>query len=155
MVSDPDTHHGSCVTHLPWCMSGSITSGFLWSQWRGKRSRYSRCMRNPQFYVYVKVFHPKCRPYQNEVIFCMMKLHVLCGIVPKIQIFLPSRFFSPEWWKWCLVIIFIIWEKTVFHNLNLKMMKINNKVNFLKSYFLITRKKPPNINIPYKYANCM
>ena len=50
-VSDPDMHHGTCVTHVPWCMPGLLTSGFLWSQWRGKRSRHSRRMRNPQFYV--------------------------------------------------------------------------------------------------------
>ena len=53
-VSDPDTHHGMCVTHVPPCMPGSLTSGFLWSQWRGKRSRHSRRMRNPQFYVSCK-----------------------------------------------------------------------------------------------------
>ena len=47
-VSDPDMHHGTCVTHVPWCMSGSLTSGFLWSRWRGERSRHSRRMRNPQ-----------------------------------------------------------------------------------------------------------
>ena len=45
-VSDPDVHHGTCVTHVPWCMPGLLTSGFLWSRWRGKRSRR---MRNPQF----------------------------------------------------------------------------------------------------------
>ena len=39
-VSDPDMHHGTCVTHV-----------FLWSQWRGKRPRHSRGMRNPQLYV--------------------------------------------------------------------------------------------------------
>ena len=50
-VSDPDMHHGMSVMHVPWCMPGSLTSGFLWSQWRGKRSRHSRCMRNPQFHV--------------------------------------------------------------------------------------------------------
>ena len=50
-VSDPDLHHDTCVTHVPWCMSGLLTSDFLWSQWRGKRSRHSRRMRNPQFYV--------------------------------------------------------------------------------------------------------
>ena len=50
-VSDPDMHHGTCVTHVPWCMPGSLTCGFLWSRWRGKRSRHSRRMRNPQFYV--------------------------------------------------------------------------------------------------------
>ena len=50
-VSDPGIHHGTCVRHVPWCMPGSLTSGFLWSRWRGKRSRHSRRMRNPQFYV--------------------------------------------------------------------------------------------------------
>ena len=53
-VSDPDMHHGTCVTHGPWCMPGSPTSGFLWSQWRGKSFRYSRCKHNPQFYVFGK-----------------------------------------------------------------------------------------------------
>ena len=28
-VSDPDMHHGTCVTHVPWCMPGLLTSGFL------------------------------------------------------------------------------------------------------------------------------
>ena len=50
-VSDPDMHHGACVTHVSWCISGSLTSRFLWSRWRRKCSRHSRCMRNPQFYV--------------------------------------------------------------------------------------------------------
>ena len=35
-VSDPDMHHGTCVTHVPWCMPGSLTSGFLWNRRRGK-----------------------------------------------------------------------------------------------------------------------
>ena len=43
--SDPGMHHGTCV------IPGSLTSGFLWSRWRGKSSRHSRRMRNPQFYV--------------------------------------------------------------------------------------------------------
>ena len=41
----------TCVTHVPWCMPGSLTSDFLWSRWRGKRSRHSRRTHNPQFYV--------------------------------------------------------------------------------------------------------
>ena len=28
-VSDPDIHHGTCVTHVRWCMPGSPTSGFV------------------------------------------------------------------------------------------------------------------------------
>ena len=27
LVSDPGMHHGPCVTHVPWCMSGSLTGG--------------------------------------------------------------------------------------------------------------------------------
>ena len=48
-VIDPDMHHGTRVTHVPWCMPGSITSGFLWSRCRGKHSRHFRRMRNPHF----------------------------------------------------------------------------------------------------------
>ena len=44
-------HHDPCMTHGPWCMPGSLTSGFLWSRWREKRSRHSRRMRNPQLCV--------------------------------------------------------------------------------------------------------
>ena len=25
LMSDPGTHHGACVAHVPWCMSGSLT----------------------------------------------------------------------------------------------------------------------------------
>ena len=49
--SEPDMHHGTCVTHVPWCMTGSLTSGFLWNRCRGKRSRHSRRMRNPRFSI--------------------------------------------------------------------------------------------------------
>ena len=35
-ASDTDMHHDTCVSHVPWCMPGSLTSGFLWSRRRGK-----------------------------------------------------------------------------------------------------------------------
>ena len=44
-VSDPDMHHGTCMTHVLCCMLGSLTSGFLWSR------RHSLYMCNTQFYV--------------------------------------------------------------------------------------------------------
>ena len=44
----PDMHHGTFATHVLLFMPGSLSRVFLWSWWRGKRSR---CMRNPQFYV--------------------------------------------------------------------------------------------------------
>ena len=27
LISDPGMHHGTCVTHVPWCLSGSLTRG--------------------------------------------------------------------------------------------------------------------------------
>ena len=33
-VSDPDMHHGTCVTHVPWFIPGSLTGSFLWSRGR-------------------------------------------------------------------------------------------------------------------------
>ena len=56
--------------HVPWCMPGSLTSGFLWSRWRGKCSRHSRRMRNPQFYVSGK------RPMPSEG--CLLTVGVIC-----------------------------------------------------------------------------
>ena len=50
-VSDPDMHHGTCVTHVPWCMPGSLNSGFFWNRLRRKRSQHSRRMCNLQFYA--------------------------------------------------------------------------------------------------------
>ena len=50
-VSDPGMRHGTCVTHVPWCMPGSLTIDFFLIRWRGKRSRHSRRMRNAQIYV--------------------------------------------------------------------------------------------------------
>ena len=53
-VSDPNMHHGTCVTHVPWRIPGSLTSGFLWSRWWGKRARHSQRMRNLQFFISFK-----------------------------------------------------------------------------------------------------
>ena len=63
-VNDPDMHHGTCVTHVPWYMPGSLTGGFLWSPWWGKHSRHSRRMRNLRFYVSFK------RPMADVPDFC-------------------------------------------------------------------------------------
>ena len=44
-------HQGTCVTHVSWCMPGSLTSGFISCRWRRKRSRHSSRMRNRQFCI--------------------------------------------------------------------------------------------------------
>ena len=43
LVSDADMHHGTCVSHVPRCMSGSLIHG------GGEKD--SRRIRKPQFYV--------------------------------------------------------------------------------------------------------
>ena len=58
-VSDPDMHHGTCVTHVPWCMPGSLYSGFFWSRWRGKRSR------NPSAYATRNFMYLVSGPWQS------------------------------------------------------------------------------------------
>ena len=59
----PDTHmRRECrelfprhrVTHVPWYMPGSLTSGFIWNRWREKHFWHSRFIHNPQFYVSCK-----------------------------------------------------------------------------------------------------
>ena len=59
-VSDPDMHRGTCVTHVPWCIPGSLVRGFLWSRWWGKRFWHSRRICNPQFCVSGKRPMPSC-----------------------------------------------------------------------------------------------
>ena len=60
-ISDPEMRLGTCVMHVPLCMPESIISGIPRSRWQGKRSRHSRRMRNPQFYVSSK------RPIERAV----------------------------------------------------------------------------------------
>ena len=55
LVSDPDMHLGTCVTHVLWCMLGLLTSGFLWSRWRGKRFRHSRAHAQPAILLYLAI----------------------------------------------------------------------------------------------------
>ena len=50
-ISDPDMHHGTCATHVPWCTWGSLIKGFLWSRWRGKRYRHFLRMRDFTYLV--------------------------------------------------------------------------------------------------------
>ena len=44
-ISDPGMHHGTCVTHVPWCMSGLLTHG------GGKTFPAFPAHAHPQFYV--------------------------------------------------------------------------------------------------------
>ena len=72
-VSDPDMHYGTCVTRVPWCMTGSLTCGFFWSRWRVKRSRHSRCMHNPKFYISAR------GPLTRHAVSSMSGIHHISG----------------------------------------------------------------------------
>ena len=86
-VSDPGMHHGTCVTRVPWCMPGSLTGGFFWSRWRGKRSRHSRRMRNQQFYLSGNRSMPRvvvtvdiCPNSLKSILLCLIPLSWTCLI---------------------------------------------------------------------------
>ena len=81
-VNYPCMHHGTCLTDVPWCMLGSLTSSFLWSWWCRKCSQHSRCMRNPQYCGSGKRPMGAWAPQYNS---------------PKMPVLGPL---SPEWCSW-------------------------------------------------------
>ena len=103
-VSDPDMHHGACVTHVPWCMLGSLTSGFLRSRWRGKRSRHSRCMHNPHIWVPGKWPMMPAHPSVSMLIYNLFRIFQL--------LFVWWRFDIP--FQWPASFIFKMFEGS-FH----------------------------------------
>ena len=99
-VSDPDMHHGTCVTYVPWCMPGSLTSCFLWSQWHEKRSRHSlRMLRSPQFYASGK------RPMHYICLQSDLKYWSICAKAPQ-NIDIPSGYHI-TYTCLCLVLLWI------------------------------------------------
>ena len=97
-VSEPDMHHGTCVTHVPWCMPGSLTSGFLWSRWRGKRSRHSRRMHNLQFYV-----SGKRSMERDDFVGCTLIRHATrCHILTILTFYIcyASKQWAPSFSPW-------------------------------------------------------
>ena len=76
LVSNPDMHHGTCVTRTS--RHGrharvEMHVGVANPRCRGKRSRRSRRMRNPQFYVSGK------RPMQDEWALILSEISATCA----------------------------------------------------------------------------
>ena len=68
-VSDPDMHHGTCVTHVPWCMQGSLTSGFFWSRWWGETFPAFPAHAQPTILrIWQEAHELKTSPWTNRVI---------------------------------------------------------------------------------------
>ena len=94
-VSDPHMHHGTCVTHVPWCMPGSLTRGFLWSWWRGKLSQHSRSMRHQRFYVFGKrPMHQTQAKYSKWRRLCktgVMYISLTPGLLLSTRLFISNK----------------------------------------------------------------
>ena len=115
-VNDPHMHHGTCVEHVLWCMSGSLTSGFLWSWWRGKRSWHSRHMRNLPFYVSgkrpmgtINCYLIKTKNNKGRILWTISRMYLLCphyksllfGAIPKTANTMESY--------WCNMMFWLDW----------------------------------------------
>ena len=83
-VSDPDMHHGTCVTHVPWCMPGSLTSGFLWNRRRGKTFPAFPAHAQPAILHIWLEGHCNGAQYSSCLIFLLSSLPVGCR----------------TWWTW-------------------------------------------------------
>ena len=75
LVSDPGMHHGTCVTHVPWCMPGSLTSSFLWSRCQGnvpgipgacKTQNVTYVVKGPWIYISMHPGHDRYYDYGIE-----------------------------------------------------------------------------------------
>ena len=140
-IRDPDMHHGTCVTHVPWCMPGSLPSGFLWSRSRRKRSRR---MHNLQFCVSGKRSIKKCTriyslprrrhigPWRDELRdgYELQQLiwHVTCGVrIDGSPVKAKARHAS-IWWSPHKSVLGVGWILNSFYKIQLTW---NNEIKII------------------------
>ena len=135
-VSYPNMHHGTCVTHVPWCMPGSLTSSFPWSWWRGKRSRHSRRMRNPQIYVFGK--RPIDLPSSEASLSLSSDVSLASSLTviflaPASPIFFIGFIFVEDFWFWFVVNDIVrFWKVSPVLNIDeLKFVGLPDRENLL------------------------
>ena len=112
-ASDIDMHHGTYVTHVPGCMPGSLIRGFHRSRWRGKCSRHSRRMRNPQFCISGK--RPMGLTFLRYVTCGCNLLFIMCTVFgdwnilfecspviwDQMYLYVAFQLKRPQLWLWC------------------------------------------------------
>ena len=93
LVSDPGMHHGTCVTHVPWCMSGSLTRGDgenvpgipgacapailrIWQEAHGQKSQEYNT--RSIFCVVLSLYSAPTQPFHRQG-FCIVSANVRCG----------------------------------------------------------------------------
>ena len=73
-VSDPDMQHGTCVTHVPWCMPGSLTKDLFRSRWREETFPAFPAHAQPHNFTYLAR-----GPWLVDIM-----LIILCGILQRL-----------------------------------------------------------------------
>ena len=96
LVSDPGMHHGTCVTHVPWCMSGSLTCGDgenvpgipgacapailrIWQEAHRPTSQIPQCIKYPTMHHFVK-----CAHFKYEMMHCRIWDWCIVGFVRQV-----------------------------------------------------------------------
>ena len=64
LMGNPDMHHGTCMTHVTWCMSGFLTRGFLWNRWRETFQAFP-AHAQPAIYVYGKSLSGRAQTHND------------------------------------------------------------------------------------------
>ena len=90
LVSDSGIHHGTCGD-----ARAMMHVGIVKSRWRGKRSRHSRRMRNPQFCVSGKrPIHTSSKGPRNHRVLCLQRKWLSSATVHRLEVLcycLPHR----------------------------------------------------------------
>ena len=101
-VSDPDMYHCTCVTHVPWCMSGSLTSR-VFSKVSGGENVPGplRRMRNQQLYISGErsmwfVWKEKT-PYLLELDMLIVRYALSCNLA-SFQLDIDSQLVLTVWY---------------------------------------------------------
>ena len=68
LFSDTGMHHGTCVTHAPWCMAGSLTCGGRQKVPGACATRNFTCLARGPWYI-------RMRPYHSAILLKLWMQH--------------------------------------------------------------------------------
>ena len=77
LASDPGMHHGTCVTHVPWCMSGSLNHGGV----ENVPAISGACKTRIFTYLAKGPYHGHWEP--GDTISQGINIHVICPVLPE------------------------------------------------------------------------
>ena len=129
-VSGPDMHHGTCVTHVPWCMSGSLTSFFSLQSVVGNTFLALPAHAQPAIFSYLVR-----GPWESNVWNDSTYIHR-----PKFSCYmwqLESTLGQPIIWQWyqkCSLISKI--PKQIFRNSTNQLYSTSGNLVFIKSTWI-------------------